>query len=208
MSIKKALQNLGIVEKETTEESKPAPKSLTVADVRSIGEPQTSAPFSNEQLEAHLEQSIAANPDFAPATTFLAALDAIRDVITEEGLRFRTAQATTKLSTPMLITALQAHDAALQYEARQFEQSVVDPGIANINNLTAQSGALQAQIDALQKQITELAAQKDTVNAEIITSGSDLDKAKIDFKATQTKVSQRYGDLARKVSQYLGGTNG
>lgn len=208
MSLKKALQNLGIVEKDEQPEQKLAPRSVTVADVRSIGEPQEPVPFSNEQLEAHLVQAIAENPDFAPAATFLATLDSIHDVIAEEGLRFRTAQATTKLSTPVLITSLQSHAAALEYEARQFEQSVVDPGVTKINTLTAQAGAISNQIDALQKQIAELTAQKDAVNAEIITQDSDLEKSKIDFKATQTKVSQRYNDLAKKVSQYLGGANG
>lgn len=213
MAFKSILQSIGVVEKdEPGIKDKPkvnasmpeAPRKITVDDVRGIGEPQPSVPFSSETLEAHMEQEIQANPAFAPALIFLAAADAIKGVIAEEGLRFRTAQATTKIAPDVLILALQAHDESLQYEARMFEGAVVSPTVDRINLLTAKSGALQSQIDALQQQITELAAQKDQANAEIITSNSDLDKAKIDFKATQSKVGQRYSDLAKKVSQYLG----
>lgn len=220
MAFTNILQSIGVVEKDEpqtkqtkkTEASNLTPpqrnpgtpgQPLTVADVQGIGEPQP-AGFNSEQLVAHLEASIQANPDFLPAAKFLAAVDDIKGVIAEEGLRFRTAQATTKIASDVLITSLQAHDASLQYEARQFEQGVVDPNIDSINGLTAHADQLQSQINELQQQITQLAAEKDQVNADIITSNASLDKAKDDFKATSAKVTQRYGDLAKKVSAYLG----
>lgn len=210
MSFMKTLQSIGILEKD----SQPAKQSqteeaarLTVADVRGIGEPQPTG-FSDEQVEAHLEQSINANPDFAPAAKFLEQLTAIQGVIAEEGLRFRTAQATSKVDTGALITALQAHDATLQYEARQFEQAVVDSRTNQINTLVAQAGQLQSQIEELQKQIADLATQKDQVSAEVITQQDDLNRARHGFRATATKVGQRYTDLAKKVSAYLGAANG
>jgi len=213
MALNDFLKRVGVLEDDGDKQDKkepprrnPPPDTTrpTVADVRSIGEPQPAVQFTSDTLEAYLEQSIQANIDFLPAANFLATLDAIKGVISEEGLRFRTAQATTKIDAGVLLTALQSHTAALQYEASQFEQSVVNTAIDAINTKTAQVGELQAQIDHLNQQLAELATQKDQLNADIITSNANLEKSKVDYTATQSRVAQRYSDLTKKVSQYLG----
>jgi hypothetical protein len=195
-------------------EAKPAPaatpaRSLPVGTV-------VDAPVGNgnvigsvldvEGLEKQIDDLVQANPNFAPYLEFMKVADAIKGVISEEGLRYKTAQATTKVDAQVLVGGIKnACELVLTEREQDFEVNYCAVASADVTELGKQADALGIQIHDLTEQLGKVSDQRSALIKSASTKASDLAKAKIDFASVCKTIETRYQDVTSKVQQYLGG---
>lgn len=175
-----------------------------VAATAPAGEAAGSPVINVKGLEEHLEQAIHASPAFAPFAAFVKNAENMAAAVTDEGQRFRAAQAVAGTAAADLVASLNSVSDVLAKEAADFEQSFVAAGQAEVTKLNQQIEQVTGQIGDLSKQLATLNEQKSSLAAQVTTRTSDIAKAKIDFSAVSSTVAARYQELAQKLKQYLG----
>jgi hypothetical protein len=169
---------------------------------------QTAPPITMDgsDLEKELDAQIQCDPAFAPFATFFRMSENMKSKVPNEAQRYQAVQAATETSLESLLAAVNTHSSVIKSEAANFRSSVVKAGETSIAALSQQEKQLEQQIAGLSAQLAKLTAQKDDLSRQLVTRKSSLDKLQIDFDAASETLRHRYGDYAKKLNDYLGGT--
>lgn len=155
-------------------------------------------------VEGQLDQLVQSNPSFATAATFISAAEALLPLLKDEGLCFKSAQATSKLDPSAVLESVNTFQSVIETEKQNFEAHFVGGQQATIDQVNAQAAGLDDQIKQLAEQLGQLNEQRQQLGASAAQQTASLGKSRIDFDMVVNKISTKYGDIAKKVQQHLG----
>lgn len=210
MSFMKTLKAIGIVEDDQPKEAPKAKvpqmsdRATHEAEATSLLSGADPSPLDVNAVEEHMNQVIRDNPEFAPVSAFLTVADSMKNVIADEGTRFKAAAAASGVDSSVLVTAARSFSPVLAAECQKFEDVYVkncEDKLAGLNNEATQ---LQSRIDELTAQLGQLSEQKTAIGQQIRDADVGLAKAKIDFKSVVSTVDKRYMELVSKITQHVG----
>lgn len=189
-----------------------APVATPVVSPMVGGSASVSAPVTPVLDVEHITQAIDTlikeNPAYSALASFLTTVGRIPAQITDEPLRYTTAQATSGVPVPELVAAASSFRDVIGREVDKFNQQYVATTENEIANVSAQIPVLEQQMADLTAKLGELSQKKSELAASIIAKTADLEKAKADFKSIVATLDARYSETEKKVSQYLGAVNG
>lgn len=177
----------------TTPGTVPVPPAAPVASVLDV-----------EHVTAGIDTLIQQSPAYAPFASFASAMNDIRELIKDEPLRFKTAQATTKAPIPELIASARSYANVLVQQGEDFQKNFIAAAEQEIKNAEDTIPVLDQQIQELTQKLGDLSQQKSDLTASVILKRGNLEKAKVDFKSILSTLDAKYAEIATKVSNYLG----
>ncbi len=134
---------------------------------------------------------------------FTETLETLKESITEEGNRFRTAAKLVHTTPQQLADAYHSLIGVIDGEDKHFSEIIEGQRTVEIKQRETSVTSINSEIEAANNQIQALMLKRDTITGEIVALRNKLDTAKNSFDGAAQSLRTGIEDSIRKVSIYL-----